>query len=266
MTGSAGPEGLADRLARGEALHLRAEVSHARRGPIRHAFRYGADFLLLAPEHLRPITLLSRNRWNLWSFHDSDHGGPRGAGRGAAWAWEQLAEAGLDRRPGQVLALLTQPRLLGHWFVPVSFWMVLDGDQLIAAIAEVNNTFGQRHSYLCHQPDFAPMAAGTAVAATKVFHVSPFQDIAGGYRFNFSLHPDRLAIRILQHAGEEGLDAAMAGRMTGMTNRGLLAAALRRPGGSLRMLALIYWHALRLKAKGAAYRPLPPVPVEEISR
>lgn len=257
---------LADRLAAGEVLHLRADVTHARRGAIGHGLRHRVDYLLLSPEHARGPALLSRNRFNLASLHDRDHGGPRGAGEGAAWAWRQMAEAGLPREPGMVLALLTQPRFLGYWFTPVSFWLVLRGDALVAAIAEVNNTFGQRHSYLCALPGFAPMGPGQEVVAAKVFHVSPFQDVAGEYRFALSIGADRIAIRIAQRQGAEGVDAAMTSAPTRLTNRALLAAALRRPGGGLRVLALIYWHALRLRLKGAAYRRLPDPPAAEISR
>ncbi len=256
---------LANRLAAGEVLHLAATVTHARRGALRHAFRYRVDYLLLAPEHAKGQGLFSRNRFNLLAVHDADHGGLRGAGTGAAWAWEQLAQAGLPRAPGMVLALLTQPRWLGHWFTPVSFWLLLHGGQLRAAIAEVNNTFGQRHSYLCRLPGFAPITPGDTLTADKVFHVSPFQDTAGRYRFAFALAPNTLAIRIAHTRGAEGLDAAMSGPLAPLTPTAAALACLRRPGGSLRVLALIYWNALRLHRKGARYRPLPAPPDQEIS-
>lgn len=261
---SAAPS-LAARLARGDVLHQRAEVRHARRGTLHHAFTYHVDYLLFAPETLRPPRLMSRNRFNLFAFHDRDHGGLRGAGRGADWAWDQFAKAGLSRSPDRVLALLTQPRFLGHWFTPVSFWMLLQGDALLAVIAEVNNTFGQRHSYLCARPDQAALSAADEICADKVFHVSPFQDVGGEYRFRFDLAPDRLSILIRQIDGANGLIASMTGPLAPLTNRAIVAATLRRPGGSLRVLALIYWNALRLKLKGAAYRPLPPRPDQEIS-
>lgn len=256
---------LAARLRAGAVLHMPADVTHARRGAIGHRLRHGTDYVLLAPEHARPTRLFRRNRPGLLAVHDRDHGGPRGQGAGSAWAIRALSDAGLTLAPGDVLALLTQPRLLGHWFTPVSFWLVLRGDALIAAIAEVNNTFGQRHSYLCHAPDFAPLRGSDSLLAQKVFHVSPFQDVAGEYRFNFALSPERLAIRIGYSHGAEGLDAAMTGPLRALTPRAALAACLRRPGGGLRVLALIYWHALRLKLKGARYRRLPAPPEQEIT-
>ncbi|MBK4216683.1 DUF1365 domain-containing protein [Paracoccus caeni] len=256
---------LAERLHAGQVLHMPADVTHARRGAIRHAFRYRVDYLLLSPETAKGPALLSLNRFNLFAVHDRDHGGLRGKGVGASWAWDQLAQAGFERTPGMVMALLTQPRLLGHWFTPVSFWLVLRGDEILAAIAEVNNTFGQRHSYLCVTPGFTPIGPDDDICTRKLFHVSPFQDVAGEYRFAFRLTPDHIGIRIAQIDSGNGLDAAMTGALRPFGNAAAIGACLRRPGGSLRVLALIYWNALRLKLKGAAYRPVPAPPDKDVS-
>ena len=257
---------LAARLGAGGVLAMRAAVTHARRGNLQHAFRTEAELVMIAPEFMRPPRLMGHNRANLIAYHDADHGGSRGAGTGAPWAWAQFEAAGLPRRPGLVVALLTQPRFLGYWFNPVSFWMMIEGDQLLAVIAEVNNTFGQRHSYLLVRPGCAPITARCTLSAPKVFHVSPFQDVAGEYRFNFALQPDRIAIRIRQIDGEGGVDTAMSGMLLPLTTGGILAGALRKPGGALRVISQIYWHALMLKLKGARYRPLPAPPEKEISR
>ena len=257
---------LASILTGGEVLHLTADVSHARRGALRHAFRYRVDYLLLSPEAVRPQGLFRLGRMGLFSFHQPDHGGRRKAGAGAAWAWAALEQAGLTRDDTMTLALMAQPRFLGFWFNPVSFWMVLRGPDLLAVIAEVNNTFGQRHSYLCHLADFAPIRPEDRLSSEKLFHVSPFQDVAGEYRFSFNLRPESVAIRIRQIDGTNGLETFMTGLFQPLTSWHLMRAALRRPGGSLRVLALIYWHELRLKMKGAAYHKLPAPPEDEISR
>lgn len=256
---------LASSLTVGEVLHLTADVGHARRGALRHAFRYRVDYLLLSPEAVRPQGLFRLGRLGLFSFHQPDHGGRRGVGEGAAWAWAALEQAGLKRDTTMTLALMAQPRFLGFWFNPVSFWMVLRGPDLLAVIAEVNNTFGQRHSYLCHLADFAPIRPEDRLNTEKLFHVSPFQDVAGGYEFRFTVTSDKVAVLIRQINGAEGLVATMHATPRPLKQSSLLAAALRRPGGALRIVALIYWQALRLRLKGAAYRRLPVPPDEEIS-
>ncbi|PTQ75856.1 DUF1365 domain-containing protein [Celeribacter persicus] len=256
---------LASRLHSGEILAMPATLMHARRGALRHTFRARADFVLLSPDFCWTPRFMGRNRFNLIAFHDIDHGGPRGHGTGSVWAWQQLAKIGITPHDGLVLALLTQPRFLGYWFNPVSFWLAIDGNSLIAVIAEVNNTFGERHSYLLSHPDHAPITETTPLCATKVFHVSPFQDIAGEYCFNFAVQPERIAIRISQIDGESGIDTAMTGPLRPLTNRAILLSVLRRPGGALRVIAQIYWQALRLKLKGAVYRKRPSPPDAEIS-
>jgi len=244
---------------------VRAETTHARRGATRHSFRHSVDYVLIDPEsEARGPRLFSRNRLNLVSVLDRMHGGPRGAGRGADWARDVLVVAGAPQ--GLSLRLLTQPRFLGFWFNPVSFWLAYSYDDLVAVIAEVSNTFGERHSYLCIKEGFAPIRSDDRLTSVKIFHVSPFQDVSGGYEFTFAIAPDRIAIRIVLRDGDEGVVATLAGRREPMTDRVLLASALRRPFGPLRTLALIYWHAFCLKAKGVAYRPKPHAPEHEVSR
>ena len=140
-------------------LHLHGTTVHARRGALSHAFSHRVDYVLIDPDETRGPRLFSRNRVNLASVADRDHGGVRGTGRGAVWAHEVLARHGLATGADSRLLLLTQPRFLGYVFNPVSFWLRFEGDALVAVIAEVNNTFGDRHSYLCALPGFAPPAA-----------------------------------------------------------------------------------------------------------
>lgn len=245
--------------------HIAGATTHSRLGAIRHRFRYGVDYVLIDPE--APTTgprLYARNRFNLASVHDRDHGGPPGAGQGAVWARRVLAARGLGQA-GVTLKLLTQPRFLGYGFNPVSFWLAYAGEALVAAIAEVSTPFGDRHSYLCHLPDFAPITADSRITTQKALHVSPYQAVAGSYAFRFDIRPDRIAIRIEHRNGAEGVVAVLAGTRGPLTGAGLLRAALRRPLGALRTTLLIYWQALRLKLKGARYRRRPAPPTSEVT-
>lgn len=245
--------------------HMRGITTHARLGGIANAFRYGVDYVLIDPESTaKTPALFSRNRFNLIAVHDRDHGGKRGAGEGVAWARRVFAEHGLEAE-GLDILLLTQPRFLGYWFNPVSFWLAMRGGALLAVISEVNNPFGDRHSYLCHHPGFDPISGKDTLIAHKMFHVSPFQNLAGDYRFNFDIRPDRIAIRIALKDGKAGLIATLTGPRAKLTNRAILGASLRRPAGALRTIGLIYWQALKLKLKGARYRTRPEPPTEEVS-
>ncbi|KUF10112.1 DUF1365 domain-containing protein [Pseudoponticoccus marisrubri] len=241
-----------------------AHTFHGRKGAVGNAFRYSVDFVMLEPE-ATPAgpALFSRNRANLACLRDRDHGGPPGQGRGAAWAREVLEGADVDAAR---LELLAQPRLLGHVFNPVSFWLAWDGQgALRAVIAEVTNTFGDRHSYLCRREDGAPITPEDRIVARKILHVSPFQPQEGGYTFRFDIRPDRVGIWIDYDRAEGGLIATLVGPRRPLTNAGVIRSALRRPFGARRVLALIHWQALKLWWKGARYRDRPAPPARAVT-
>ena len=242
--------------------HISGHTTHARRGSVKNAFTYSIDFVLIDPAARQGPALFSRNGFNLASVNDRNHGGKRGVGKGVAWAEAHLREAGV---PFESVLLLTQPALLGKVFNPVSFWLAYQATDLVAVIAEVNNTFGERHSYLCHLPDFSPITASDTLNADKHFHVSPFQQVSGGYSFRFDITAERIAIRIQHENGDEGVVATLCGARRPLTNRALIGAALRRPIAPLRTLGLIYWQAAKLKLKGAPFRRRPTPPQQEIS-
>ena len=129
----------------------------------------------------------------------------------------------------------------------------------------MTNTFGDRHSYLCHRDDHAPITPADTLRAAKIFHVSPFQRIGGTYAFTFDIRPDRIAIRIDFADGPDGLVATLTGKRHPLTTRRALTALLRRPLGARRVSALIHWQALVLWWKGATYRPRPDAPKRDVS-
>ncbi len=247
--------------------HIRGTTFHGRRGAVGNAFRYGVDYVLLDAENApRGPRLFSRNRANLTSLHDSDHGGAPGRGTGPAWVRQVLAQNGIAL-PWMKIELLAQPRVLGHVFNPVSFWLCRDAaGGLRVVIAEVSNTFGDRHSYLCHRDDVGIITAEDRIGAAKIFHVSPFQPVQGHYEFRFDIRPDAINIRIDYETPGGGVLATLTGRRVPLTNARILAACLRRPFGSRRVLGLIHWQALKLWWKGAEYRARPMPPADDVSR
>lgn len=245
--------------------HIAGETFHGRRGAVENSFRYSIDYVLLDADAAEGPGLFARNRGNLVSVQDRDHGGAPGQGRGAVWVREVLAAHGAAGT--QRVLLLTQPRVLGHVFNPVSFWLCHDETgALRTVIAEVTNTFGDRHSYLCAKQNGAPIGREDTLAAQKIMHVSPFQEVEGGYTFRFDIRDDRVGIWIDYSNGADGVFATLTGARKPLTNAAILRACLRRPFGSRRVLALIHWQALKLAVKGARYRPRPTPPVDDVSR
>ena len=243
--------------------HIAGLTYHGRKGAIANGFRYSVDYVLLDAEaELRTPWLFTRNGRGVTGLRDIDHGGAPGAGRGAAWVRDVLAHHQI--RDVAQIELLAQPRVLGHVFNPVSFWLCRRDDQaLITVIAEVSNTFGDRHSYLCAHPDHRPIKPSDTLTATKIFHVSPFQPVEGGYAFRFDISDRRIGIWIDYLRPEGGLIATLTGKRAPLTNRSILHALLLRPLGARRVLALIHWQALKLCVKGALYRTRPEPPAEE---
>lgn len=245
--------------------HITAQTYHGRKGAVTNAFRYSVDYLLLDAEAaVTGPALFGRNARGVSSLLDRDHGGEPGQGRGAAWVravLERFQIAGITR-----IEILAQPRMLGHVFNPVSFWLCRKADALIAVIAEVTNTFGERHCYLVNHTDQRPIAPTDRLHAKKIFYVSPFQPVAGDYTFRFDITKERIGVWIDYGQERGGLIATLTGQRAPMTNRSILWALIRRPFGSRRVQALIHWQALKLWWKGATYSTRPAPPAKEVSR
>ena len=253
MTPDAGPV---------RALIGRGEVRHTRLRPVRRAFRYPTWFLLLPMRTLRtqPDPVLARNRAGVVSFHDRDHGD--GGADALAWFERLLADEGITDADGEVW-LHTYPRVLGYAFKPVSFWYAHRADgSLRAIVAEVNNTFGERHCYLLTGTATAPLGWGRELRAAKVFHVSPFCAIEGGYRFRFMRTADRTVARIDHDdaTGQPLLQTSVSGQLAPLTRRALHQAWLGSPLLTLGVMARIHWQALHLWRQRLPFfrKPVPP--------
>ena len=245
---------------------VKVRVCHARRVPVKNRFAYEMDYLLLDEAALGATPgpkLFSYGRTNVVSLHPSDHGiTDRNGIEGVRRLAKEAGVEGADR-----VLLLTHPRYWGFTFNPVSFWFLVSrAGRLRAVLAEVHNTFGERHGYLCMMESGADIGPDRTTVSAKRFHVSPFFDIEGQDRFRFRLEEDRVAVRIVYDDGAGGgLTTSIAGDRRPFTDRELARALLRRPFGAARALALIHYQALRLYCKGARYRKRPRLPERHIT-
>lgn len=246
--------------------HIAGYTWHGRKGDINNAFRYNVDFVMLdADAPVKQSWAFGRNRIGLFALWDKDHGGPPTQGRGASWVRDVLAAHNLPE-PGKI-ELLAQPRVMGYVFNPVSFWLCSAEDgALVTVIAEVTNTYGDRHSYLCTRDDNGPIQAEDRLTAQKIMHVSPFQRVSGGYVFRFDIRSDRIGILIDFTDGNGGVTATLVGDRAPLRRSGVVSAFFRRPLGTRRVMALIHWQALKLWWKGALFRSRPDAPAHEVSR
>lgn len=254
-------------MAAAQAMIGTGLVRHHRLRPRDHAFAYRTYFLMLPLRALRqrPVPALARNRFGLLSFFDRDHGD--GGDDALAWLDGLLRAEGVyatGETAGEAW-LQTYPRVLGFAFKPVSFWYCERADGTLAAIvAEVNNTFGERHCYLLAGP---ALGWGRELAAAKVFHVSPFCEVRGGYRFRFMRTADRVVARV-DHDDEAGplLETSVSGRLRPLDAVSVRGAFFGMPLMTLAVVARIHWQALRLWLMRVPFVRKPAPPPEFVTR
>lgn len=164
-------------------------------------------------------------------------------------------EAG--RAPSGPIRLLTHLRSFGHCYNPVSFYYCFDRrERLDAVVAEVTSTpWGERHAYVMARTGEGPVLAGEL---SKRLHVSPFMGMQQTYLLRAGTPAERLAVHIESiERGQQVFEATLALRRAPLTRRTLAGMSARYPAASLRVLALIYAHAARLKLAGVPVHPHP---------
>jgi len=198
----------------------------------------------------RRLRVFSRNRFNLLSFYDRDHGDGSGSSlRDQIQVLLRRADVDIGQGP---IRLLTMPRVLGYAFNPISLYYChhMDG-RLAAMVYEVTSTFRQRHAYVVPVPIEDQAAGHIRQRAAKALYVSPFMGMDMDYRF-YGSAPDEKLDLVIQGLDAEGLliTAAMSGRRYDLTDQTLLAAVLSIPWLTLKVTAAIHWQALKLWLKG----------------
>lgn len=241
-------------------------VTHRRFTPKPHRLKYRVFSLLLdlaaLDDEAAQLRLFSRNRFNLFSFHDRDYGD--GQGDPLAWARAQMRAGGLNAEGSRIM-LLTMPRLLGYAFNPIAvYFCYAASGALIAILYEVNNTFGQRHSYFIPVEDNSSRVVRQS--CKKAFYVSPFMDM--DMRYDFTLQPPAGTLRLhiaARDAQAVVLTASLSARRTSLNDATLLHAALSYPLLTLKVVAGIHWEALLLWWKGLRLRARPAPPATPVS-
>lgn len=228
---------------------------HKRLRPKINAFSYGIYNICLPINHLDQVEqsrIFKINRSALMTFYEKDHGYRNGEPL-IKWVDDMFQKCDLTRPEGEVM-LITMPRIFGYVFNPVSFFCCFDKNETLhSVICEVNNTFGETHSYLCLQGN------NDKTTADKIFHVSPFIERNGEYEFRFQLKEAKTGIWI-NHKDEDGplLLTSVTGNLEPLTKRTIRKAFFSYPLLTFKAITLIHWQAIKLLLKGMKYinRPL----------
>ncbi len=242
-------------------------VMHTRMRPRAHRFHYGVFYLRLPLSQLTGThcRFFSIDKWNLLSLFSADHGAKDGSDL-EHWIRNLLVQENISA-DGEII-LQAFPRVLGYVFNPVSFWFCHDQQgALRAVLCEVRNTFGEHHNYLVAHEDGRPIERDCSLQSRKVFHVSPFFDVSGDYRFSFSQQGETQKVRI-DYYDAQGLLLAtsVSGHAETLTSRRILFAFFRYPLMTIGVVARIHWQAMKLWLKGAGYRSKPEPPALETTR
>lgn len=264
--------GTASAIYEGSVRHRRFEVRE-------HEFRYRLALAYIDLEEL-PTLLAGRlvaRRPSLARFRRSDYLGDEHVPLAQAVRDTVAAETGL--RPSGPIRMLANLSSFGHCFNPVSFYYCMDesGGRLDAVVAEVTNTpWGERHAYVLSRelgapdassssesiadPPTEPATTGSVLAGSfaKALHVSPFMAMDHRYEWRMTAPGETISVHIANsHRGRLAFDATLSLRRRELTRASLARVSARYPASALRMLALIYTQAARLRLKGVRVHPHP---------
>ena len=234
---------------------------HQRLAPKRYALRHALVMFYLDLDELdelsRRLRLFSRNRRDLYSFHDADHM-PGCGTSGAALrrrVEEYLSSQGWVLPAGSRVRLLTLPRILGYVFNPISVYFCFDPDSQapLCAIAEVGNTFGEQKLYLLRAPEPDDPRL-FRLRVPKHYYVSPFSSLTLQFDFRLRTPQEGLELRVDDYDGERRvLRSGLRGKRQPLSDARLAWYACKYPLLTLQVIGLIHWHALRLWLKGVPW-------------
>jgi uncharacterized protein len=259
-------------LAPGAVLY-ECRITHLRTAPLRNAFTYRSYQWLVDLDHLPRLRPGLRP---LARFDARDHlGDPSRPIRDNLDRF--LHARGIDLGGGRVM-MLAHARVLGYVFNPLTvYWCHRPDGTLACVVAEVHNTYRQRHAYLLHTDE-----RGRA-HVPKQFYVSPFYPVDGDYRMSLpeprptgqpsptgptdpaGQHGSRLALSItLTRPDGHSFVASVHGTGRPATALALIGAVARHPWSTAAVTTRIRWQGIRLYLRGLPIAPRPPHPPQEV--
>lgn len=236
---------------------LKGHTTHQRSAPFMHRFKYGLALIDIDVDRLDEAAaqsaLFGVDKSNLFSFNRRDHG-ERKSKDLRLWADRHFEGAGIELNGGAV-RLVTFPRHAFYKFAPISIWLGHDPQGNLAGVLyEVNNTFGETHTYVASTPN----TSRNRHIGDKQFHVSPFFDISGKYQFTLRYDANQFSLIVAtMHGDKQTHMASIKTKAQNATNGAFAKLAIRRPISSLGVTFAIHWQALRLLLKGAKYHSKP---------
>lgn len=208
------------------------------------------------PEWLeKKFKFFGYNKFNIFSFYDSDHFKKSEEKTKLQTTQEKLnsylLENGIEK-PVSV-KLITNLRIFGYVFNPVSFYYCYDkNDKIYCAIAEVSNTFGEMKMYLLQNFENGFFRQ----VKRKLFYISPFTELDDYLDLNIGLPGEKLKIFIDDFKDKQiKVRTVLNAKKKKLTDWQLIKYLLRFPFLTIQIISLIHWQALKLWLKGVNFIP-----------
>lgn len=244
------------------------KVRHTRLAPVQHHFSYRMYMLYMdlaeLPDLFKPFRFWSADRPSIAWFNRADHTGNE------LIPLEKTIRDLIWKRTGKIhrgpIRLLTHLRYFGYCFNPVSFYYCWNAykPELDFIVAEVHNTpWGETH---CYVMDCKATEGEQAHCFTfdKAFHVSPFMGMQQHYDWLLPAPADDLRVTMKStEQGDKVFMAHMDMQRVPISAKSLNRVLLRYPLMTIKVIAAIYWQALRLWLKKTPFYSHPKNPLQE---
>lgn len=236
-----------------------AHVMHSRLFPKKNTFLYSIDYYLIPMECIYNGVLdryFAVNRLGVFSFRETDYGDGKGDLR--QWMNDVLTQYDLTNIVDHI-HLICLPRILGYVFNPVCFWLLYDKkDRLRSILLEINNTYKEKHFYLCYNESYREIEEEDKLKAKKIFHISPFLKREGYYEIQFkNFSVMNISINYFDSDGCCQLLTYLKGTLLPLKLRDLYSRFYKWLWLSFKVIFLIHWQALRLFLKGEPFLEKP---------
>lgn len=222
-------------------------VKHIRFIPKKYEFKnhfFWTKFDLDELDELHEKTpIFSRNSFNLVSFYDSDHinlGHKTAKDNIQAFLIEQGVTEGIRKAE-----LVTNPRILGYTFNPVSYYF-LETFSNSYLVIEIGNTFNEKKPYLV-RPEHK-INDEWNFTTQKHFYISPFISVENTMTFRIKRNNQGLVITIddFNKEGQLEMKALLTAKSRQWSTQNLVKLFISYPLNTLRIISSIHYHATKL--------------------